>query len=307
MVTSFFFVDERPKYQGTAAEIIPRSVCWSTGDGKTEPTLFLACFGVHMAVSKKSKSASTDPIRIVPLHAGNIQQMAFDVAFAAPAAQLTYRKGPLISGAQVFTLFWGSAWTKAPQKILIDQLNAFFDVILTSPLIDQLSEYNAGRYKITHGRRTGSATVTTGSPGTSVTDSAIQTFLEQQIAKRVAPKVTANTLYFIFVPPGVRVVMGGAASCQAFCGYHNAIGRKTFYAVMPYPGCSGCTGSLTPFESLTSTSSHELCEAITDPIPGAGWYDDIYGEIGDICGWQTKKIGQYVVQLEWSNKSNRCV
>jgi len=76
---------------------------------------------------------------------------------------------------------------------------------------------------------------------------------------------------------------------------------------MPYPGCSGCAGGLAPFDALTSTSSHELCEAITDPIPGQGWYDDHNGEIGDICAWKTKKIGAYTVQLEWSNKNNNCM
>ena len=105
----------------------------------------------------------------------------------------------------------------------------------------------------------------------------------------------------------VRVVMGGSSSCQAFCGYHSAIGTSTFYAVMPYPGCSGCLGGLTALDALTSTSSHELCEAITDPVPGSGWYDDTNGEIGDICAWQTKKLGTYLVQLEWSNKAARCV
>ena len=119
--------------------------------------------------------------------------------------------------------------------------------------------------------------------------------------------MTANSLYFIYVPPGVRVVMGGSASCQAFCGYHNAISSKTFYAVMPYPGCAGCTGGLSVLDVLTSTSSHELCEAITDPIPGQGWYDDTNGEIGDICAWSTKKVGPYAVQLEWSNHTHACV
>ena len=94
---------------------------------------------------------------------------------------------------------------------------------------------------------------------------------------------------------------------QTFCGYHNAVGTKTFYAVMPYPGCAGCTGGLSVFDALTSTSSHELCEAITDPIPGQGWYDDTNGEIGDICAWQTKKVGAYTVQLEWSNQANQCL
>jgi hypothetical protein len=32
-------------------------------------------------------------------------------------------------------------------------------------------------------------------------------------------------------------------------------------------------GGMTNLEALTTTSSHELCEAITDPVPGQGWYD----------------------------------
>ena len=76
---------------------------------------------------------------------------------------------------------------------------------------------------------------------------------------------------------------------------------------MPYPDCQGCIGSLAAFDALTSTSSHELSEAITDPIPGQGWYDQNNGEIGDICAWKTKQVGNYTVQLEWSNKANSCV
>ena len=242
-----------------------------------------------------------DPIRIVPL-------CLPDTLAAAPAARLTYRNGPLISAVEVFTIFWGREWKTAPQSALIGQLNGFFDFVLGSPLMDQLTEYNVPKYPIKHGRRIGTATITTPAPGTSVTDGAIQAMLREQTTKgKPIPKPTANTLYFIFVPPGVRVVLGGSASCQAFCGYHNAISGKSFYAVMPYPGCSGCIGSLTAFDALTSISSHELCEAITDPVPGQGWYDDLNGEIGDICAWQTKKIGNYTVQLEWSNKARRCV
>jgi hypothetical protein len=76
--------------------------------------------------------------------------------------------------------------------------------------------------------------------------------------------------------------------------------------VMPYPGCNGCLGGLQSVESLTTVSSHELCEAITDAVPGQGWYDDNQGEIGDVCPWQTKKLGAYTVQLEWSNQIGAC-
>ncbi len=76
---------------------------------------------------------------------------------------------------------------------------------------------------------------------------------------------------------------------------------------MPFPSCNGCLGGMKAFDALTATSTHELCEAITDPVPGSGWYDQNNGEIGDICAWMFKKIGPYTVQLEWSNQHNKCM
>jgi hypothetical protein len=213
----------------------------------------------------------------------------------------------LLSAVEVFTVFWGPAW-EGPQSNLLPSLNAFFDFILTSALIDQLAEYNTPQYSIGHGRRTGTVTLTKPALRRSISDNAIQHMLQQEISTNPAfPQATPNTLYFIYLPPGVKVIQGGSASCTSFCGYHNDINGQIFYAVMPFPGCAGCSGGLAPLDALTSTSSHELCEAITDAIPGQGWYDDTNGEIGDICAWKTKTVGQYTVQLEWSNQQNNCV
>jgi hypothetical protein len=239
-------------------------------------------------------------IRIVPLYVP-------DVGITA-TANLTYRGGPLLSSAQVFTVFWGQAWQQSPQSNSMQQLNDFFDDILSSSLIDQLAEYSTPAQAIGHGSRIGTATVTTSDPGQSVTDVAIQNMLQNEIANNAAfPQPTSNTLYFVYLPPGVVVVQGSSSSCQSFCGYHDAINGQIFYAVMPYPDCSGCVGGLAAFDALTSTSSHELCEAITDPVPGQGWYDDTNGEIGDICAWKTKQVGNYTVQQEWSNKGGACI
>jgi hypothetical protein len=242
------------------------------------------------------------PIRIVPLHPGKAEAAAPPVA-----AKLTYRNGPLLTAVQVFTIFWGAQWNQAPQDALVPKLNQFFDFILTSQLLDQLGEYSVPNLTIGHGSRIGSVTLITPAPGKTVDDSAIQTFLQQQISAGILPVATANTLYFVFLPPGVTVTQGGSASCKVFCGYHDALNNSTFYAVMPYPGCAGCLGGAAAFDALTSTTSHELCEAITDPIPGQGWYDDNNGEIGDICAWQTRTLGGYTIQLEWSNGANRCI
>jgi hypothetical protein len=242
----------------------------------------------------------SDAIRIVPLQHPQ-------AAAPSSAPQLTYRNGPLLTAVEVFTVFWGAAWNSAPLNATMQSMNEFFDFVLTSALMDQLGEYSVPSAQIGHGTRTGT-TVMTAALKSSINDAAIQQELETQIgAGSGFPTAGANTLYFLFMPPGVRVVQGGASSCQAFCGYHNDINGQIFYAVMPYPGCSGCTGGLQPLDALTSTSSHELCEAITDPIPGQGWYDDANGEIGDICAWKTKQLGNYTVQLEWSNKANNCI
>ena len=236
-----------------------------------------------------------NPIQIVPLHGAELEA-------PAQAPHLSYRGGPLLTAVQVYTYFWGAAWTQPPQSDLVPRLNDFFDFVLASPLLDQLAEYSVPGQAIGHGARAGTSTVTDQSPAASITDADIQAFVQRQV-----PQPDANGLYFVFLPPGVAVSLDGGASCSSFCGYHSDIGGATFYAVMPYPDCAGCTGSLSAFDALTSTTSHELCEAITDPIPGEGFYDDANGEIGDICAWRTKALGGYTVQLEWSNAAGKCI
>lgn len=247
-----------------------------------------------------------DCVRIVPLATPEVARRAA-VAAPAKAARLVYNDGPLIAQAQVFTIFWGSAWQQPQQQTLRSDLNGFFDYVLTSPLLDQLAEYSVAKYPIGHGKRIGTTTLTTPDVSGSVDDSAIQQMIQQQISAGRLPSSNANTIYYVFLPSGVAVTQGGQASCQAFCGYHDATASDLFYAVMPYPDCSGCSSGLAALDALTVTASHELCEAITDPIPGEGWYDNQNGEIGDICARQTKKLGQYTVQKEWSNKAGTCV
>jgi hypothetical protein len=246
-----------------------------------------------------------DAIRVVPLHSqAELAALVGDAPAAAPT-QLTYRGGPLLAAAEVFTVFWGEAWQS--NVSLVNGVNTFFSDILTSELIDQLGEYSVPAYAIGHGSLAGTLTVASPAPAAATSDGAIQGFLQDQIASSAVPQPSANVLYFVYLPAGVTVSQGGARSCQAFCGYHSDIGGTVFYAVMPYPGCAGCIGNMEALDALTSTSSHELCEAITDPIPGSGWYDDVHGEIGDICAWRTKTVAGHVVQLEWSNAAGACV
>ena len=275
-------------------------------------------------VAPPTPAGTGEFIRIVPLHYPKLvysleELAAIKAAEAAgdlydgrpklvPAqAKLTYRNGPLLQAPSVFAIYWGPSWnSSASAQTLRGRVDQFFKDILVSTLIDQLAEYNVTGQSIGHGEYLGSSVRTDSAPVGSVTDTAIRAQLLKWIKAKAVPKSTQNSLYFIYLEPGVVSIMGGSKSCQNFCGYHDAVGN-VYYAVMPYPLCAGCLGGLAAFDALTATSSHELCEAITDPMPGRGWYDDVNGEIGDICAWNFRKLGPYTVQQEWSNAQHRCV
>src|SRR5260370_18240884 len=165
--------------------------------------------------SKDPQHSGTEyrhPLRIVPLHS------APRIA-STSHPQLTYRNGPLLTNAEVFALFWGSAWQAAANSPLMAHMNDFFDFILTSKLLDQLAEYSVPDNAIGHGSRSGTMVLTSSEPGKTVTDAAIQKMLQTEISAGTLPANTSNSLYFVFLPPGTQVGQAVAKSSQTFCGY----------------------------------------------------------------------------------------
>src|SRR5579862_1257239 len=99
----------------------------------------------------KNVTRLNDPIRIVPLHLpSELYRPSAGIA-APPAAQLTYRGGPLLDAIKVFTIFWGQAWQTSPNSDLAIQINQFFTFVVSSALIDQLAEYSVTGQSIGHG------------------------------------------------------------------------------------------------------------------------------------------------------------
>jgi hypothetical protein len=251
--------------------------------------------------------------RVVPIGAGP----------AVGAAQLTYRGGPLIAQVKVYALYWGSAWTSTSlspaqtQPPTRSALDAFMAHLVTSTYMNLFTEYNVARYTIKPGTFLGSSIIAP-DPAAQVSDADIRGQIQQRQTSGDVPPWDANTLYAMFLPSGVTVQEGGSLSCNAFCGYHDAVvdtlsgQASAYYAVLPFPDCAGCAASadgsqISMFDALTSVLSHEVAEAITDPMPGTGWYDDQNGEIGDICAWQLAPLDGYTVQQEWSNTAGTCV
>ncbi len=99
-------------------------------------------------------------------------------------------------------------------------------------------------------------------------------------------------IYPVFFPPGVETVdVDGSNSYDGFCGYHRAFGTdaaKTIYADVPYEA-NGCSAGQAPNRELAadgavSTLSHELNDAITDPLEfDHAWIDLGGNEIADMC------------------------
>jgi hypothetical protein len=222
--------------------------------------------------------------------------------------------GPVIGAVEVIPIYWGAAWASGTNATLATQLDSFFDFIVTSSYMDLLHEYSTASTSIQHGKRLPSVHVSASEPGTvtptgrQVTDAQIQTALQGWIANHTVPATTANTLYFIFLPPNVVSLSFGSQSCTGYCGYHDHVGG-VYYAVIPFVNCSGCVFPGNFLDTLTEVCSHEFAEAVTDPQLNA-WFDPVTGpgdEIGDICNRQTTRLGGFLVQTEWSNAQAACV
>jgi hypothetical protein len=249
-------------------------------------------------------------------------------ALPAPAAtsqpHLAYDGGRVLSHVSVDIVVWGS-WSYSSTVALSGRrsITSFASGITASPYIDWLQEYNTPTQQIGRGTLDGVFTVAPPSAanGRVVTNTQIQSALAHLIGAGQLPKPSADRLFVVFFRRGQVIARAEGDSQHNFCAYHDTRAyalHAIIYAVIPYEmGNPGCRAASTSFDSLTTITSHELVEAITDPGVGLrrlAWYDRMYGEIGDICahssvpGAVTGGDGvRYVVQREWSNRRRTCV
>ena len=190
------------------------------------------------------------------------------------------------------------------------------------------------------------ARVRYGTPGATLFESDIAAIVHAVAAEHGAG---GGNLYHVFLPPGTDTCFDitpqdpnpGCYSPDnpatfAFCGYHSAVQFNdigtVLFTVQPWQGPgSGCEIA-TPapngvlVDSTDNVLSHEAFEAITDPLPGLGYWNQTAGEltgaeIADECvlfnfsnapgayAPPTFSINgkPYAVQLEYSNKYHGCV
>ena len=163
----------------------------------------------------------------------------------------------------------------------------------------------------------------TGPPlaGTTITPIQIHDYIEAAAAAMPAAARDGNTLYLLYLPPGVAVLAdvarGPNTDCKQFGGYHGSFGTRGdgFAVVQRCPALSGQSD----LDTATVIASHEVIEAAVDTgsgyrLPaaptGTPWHSDFTGlfalageaEVGDLCRGSYLRDGDYLLQRSWSNQ-----
>jgi hypothetical protein len=247
---------------------------------------------------------------------------------------VNYHLGPVLDHVHVQAMYLGSDWaTKPTYQNQVGYLEGYLKYIVNSPYMDMLT--NAG-YQSAYGYQVGRGSFVPGwvdgiGMGSSISQDAIVSKLRSALdhGKLAAPN--SNSLYVVFVQDNVLVTTpDGQTSANNFLAFHSSFqytDTSTWsqydvpFAVVAYPGGTSpvSVGGLpagvhlqlnysVPWlpgvNQLTEATSHELAEAVTDPLCDffgeAGWYDNAkgveHGEVGDLANLQTVYLHGYAVQ-----------
>jgi hypothetical protein len=263
----------------------------------------------------------------------------------------------VIAHADLVPVFYGKQWTKpgagdswTDYSWFPSQMDTAMSTLVNGPLMDLLSEYSTQTTKIGRGKSEAGLIVNAATPdGTApaVLDdtgdsSAIKAIIGSQIQSVLASTGAVpdpqNTVYVIYAPPGVKVTASFGDSTANFAGFHGydvvnrfdtASGQliATYaypYIVMPWNAPPNMAvqpnrarQTVTPFQSMTMSFSHELAETVTDPNTVTGWRDYSFvgaNEIGDLAQnsayqlepegvtWDYGMLDSYAIQYEWANE-----
>jgi hypothetical protein len=160
---------------------------------------------------------------------------------------------------------------------------------------------------------------------TKLTDAQVQAWLRNHISAGQVPAADADTIYVIFYPAQSIVTMGdgslcGMSSADDFQGYHDdfALTPNNFVSYAVVGRCPPPIASVAEIDEVTAEASHEIIEAMTDPLPTdnpayievdndhLAWQLIAGPEIADMCAangnaFFTPAGVSNLVQRVWSN------
>jgi hypothetical protein len=223
-------------------------------------------------------------------------------SYGANPGQLDDHGGAVVSSAAFLPIFYDGATAAALQSGIDAMVNNFSNSDPGMKVITQYSKTgNAISASLTH---SGDFVDNQAAPR-RISDAGVQSYLSGLFG---AGRISANasTVYGVYLPQGTVSTLGRYRSCTSYCGYHSSFnynGTTILYAVFPYNDCSGCSLSgKTVLDMQTIVTSHEIREAITDPV-NAWWESSSGYEADDKCSWHNlyQQTGGAWVQPEYSN------
>lgn len=271
-------------------------------------------------------------------------------ALAAPTPLLYHAGGPIMRTATIYAIYWlpkklqnGSPTSMSPayQDLQsrhlrdypahgIDNNNTQYSETIAgkTTFIE-----NVGRLADTyvdHSPYPASGCNDAQTPGNCLTDAQVQVEIKN-VVHHEHWETGLGHIVFLFTSKGEGSCFGATSPVCAYtwyCAYHGFIPgpKPIIYANMPYGDTSVCQLPGTPSpnsdpiaDTVITAASHELTEAVTDPLLNA-WFTAGGEEIGDLCAynygtntWDSGNANQmwnghfYELQQEYDNHTNACV
>jgi hypothetical protein len=229
-----------------------------------------------------------------------------------PDLALHYYGGKILKSPSFISLYAGGYWKTSEGMKERATLNGCSQSIPTGPHTSVWREYG-----VAAGTFSGSADVSVSPSKRTITERNIQSMVASAIRSAGIKRPDGETVYTVFLPPGIALMHGASDSRRGLGGFHGsymdrASGKPVYYAAIAYasPG-SGVPFTSNPIDNMTIAASHEWTEAVTDPDVNRGrlaWYNRNFGEIGDIpialglpLNTLWGRIQGCAVQKEWSN------
>jgi hypothetical protein len=236
-----------------------------------------------------------------------------------PPPQVANAGGGVLASPEIVAIFFDN-----DDPALLPSLEQFYMGIGSSTYWTVAAEYGVGPATATIVVLPDAAPATIDDTSDAAGDNtALENWLLGEINANPSPLPawTPNTTYMINYPNGTTVTSDGT-QCVDFDGYHSDFQNAAMSVTYSYGVIPRCTDPMsTVTKTFTSTVSHELIEAATDPYPdySAAWsqadiphlfWDEANdgSEIADMCendpeAYQVEGSFPFTVQRIWSNKA----